>query len=91
MLGIHGEVRNMETALKDFSNTYNTSIHILLGGHMHHYKAETVGVNKDVINVPSSIGIADYSMSLNKTSKPGAVLVCIEENKGVTLEYKIKL
>ena len=91
VLGIHGEVKNMESAIKDFSNTYNTNIQILIGGHMHHYKAETVGVNKDVINVPSIIGIDDYSMSLNKTSNPGAVLFCIEENKGVTLEYKIKL
>ena len=91
VLGIHGEVRNMENAIKDFSNTYNTNIQILIGGHMHHYKAETVGINKDVINVPSIIGIDDYSMSLNKTSNPGAVLFCIEENKGVTLEYKIKL
>ena len=91
LLGIHGEVRNMESAIKDFSNTYNTNIHILLGGHMHHYKAETVGVNKDVINVPSIIGIDGYSMSLNKTSNPGAVLFCVDENKGVTLEYKIKL
>lgn len=91
ILGIHGEVRNMENAIKDFSNTYNTNIQILIGGHMHHYKAETVGVNKDVINVPSIIGIDSYSMSLNKTSNPGAVLFCIEENKGVTLEYKIKL
>lgn len=91
VLGIHGEVKNMENAIKDFSNTYNTNIQILIGGHMHHYKAETVGVNKDVINVPSIIGIDSYSMSLNKTSNPGAVLFCIEENKGVTLEYKIKL
>lgn len=91
VLGIHGEVKNMENAIKDFSNTYNTNIQVLIGGHMHHYKAETVGVNKDVINVPSIIGIDDYSMSLNKTSNPGAVLFCIEENKGVTLEYKIKL
>jgi hypothetical protein len=91
VLGIHGEVKNMENAIKDFSNTYNTNIHVLIGGHMHHYKAETVGVNKDVINVPSIIGIDGYSMSLNKTSNPGAVLFCIEENKGVTLEYKIKL
>ena len=91
VLGIHGEVRNMENAIKDFSNTYNTNIQILIGGHMHHYKAETVGVNRDVINVPSIIGIDDYSMSLNKTSNPGASLFLIEENKGVTIEYKIKL
>ena len=91
VLGIHGEVRNMENAIKDFSNTYNTNIQILLGGHMHHYKAETVGVNKDVINVPSIIGIDSYSMSLNKTSNPGAVLFCIDKNKGVSIEYNIKL
>jgi predicted phosphodiesterase len=91
VLAIHGEVRNMENAIKDFSNTYNTNIQILIGGHMHHYKAETVGVNREVINVPSVIGIDDFSMSLNKTSNPGASLFLIEENKGVTVDYKIKL
>lgn len=90
-LGIHGEVKNMESAIKDFSNTYNTNINILIGGHMHHYKAETVGVNKEVINVPSIIGIDDYSMSLNKTSNPGATLIVLEEGAGVGIEYKIKL
>lgn len=91
VLAIHGEVRNMENAIKDFSNTYNTDIQILIGGHMHHYKAETVGVNREVVNVPSVIGIDDYSMTLNKTSNPGASLFLIEENKGITVDYKIKL
>lgn len=90
-LAIHGEVRNMENAIKDFSNTYNTDIRILIGGHMHHYKAETVGVNREVINVPSIIGIDDYSVSLNKTSNPGATLLVVEENAGISIEYKIKL
>ena len=90
-LAIHGEVRNMESAIKDFSNTYNTDIRILIGGHMHHYKAEVVGVNREVINVPSIIGIDDYSMSLNKTSNPGATLLIVEKDAGVSIEYKIKL
>ena len=90
VLAIHGEVKNMDNAIKDFSNTYNTDIHILIGGHMHHYKAETVGVNRDVINVPSIIGIDDYSMSLNKTSNPGASLFIVTGGQGVTLDYKIK-
>jgi UDP-2,3-diacylglucosamine pyrophosphatase LpxH len=81
----------MEKAIKDFSTTYNTDIQILIGGHMHHFKAETVGVNRDVINVPSIIGIDDYSMTLNKTSNPGATLLIIEAGKGVTIDYKIKL
>ena len=91
VLGIHGEVRNMESAIKDFANTYNTDIKILIGGHMHHYKAETVGVNREVINVPSIIGIDDFSMSLNKTSNPGATLLIVEGNAGISVEYKIKL
>lgn len=91
VLGIHGEVRNMENAIKDFSNTYNTNIQILIGGHMHHYKAETVGINREVVNVPSVIGIDDYSMSLNKTSNPGATLLVVESDVGISVEYKIKL
>ena len=90
-LGIHGEVRNMESAIKDFSNTYNTDIRILIGGHMHHYKAETVCINRDVVNVPSIIGIDDYSVYLNKTSNPGATLLVVEADDGIALEYKIKL
>lgn len=90
-LAIHGEVKNMDNAIKDFSNTYNTDIRILIGGHMHHFKGETVGVNRDVINVPSIIGIDDYSMSLNKTSNPGATLLVVKSDQGISLEYKIKL
>ena len=90
-LGIHGEVRNMENAIKDFSNTYHTDIRLLIGGHMHHYKAETVGVDREVMNVPSIIGIDSFSMSLNKTSNPGAILRVIEQGNCASVEYKIKL
>jgi len=91
VLAIHGEVKDMERAMKDFSSTYNTDISILIGGHMHHYKAEVVGVNREVVNVPSIIGIDDYSMSLNKTSNPGATLLMVEQDAGISVEYKIKL
>ena len=91
ILGIHGEVKNLSNAIKDFSNTYNTMIDILIGGHMHHLNEETVGINKEVISVPSIIGIDDFSMKLNKTSNPGATLFFLEEKYGVTQEYRIKL
>jgi pyruvate formate lyase activating enzyme len=58
VLGIHGEVRNMPAALKDFSQTYNTPIDILIGGHMHHYKGETVGIDKfDISLMEKSVEI----------------------------------
>lgn len=91
ILGIHGECKNLGNAIKDFSNTYNTKIDVLIGGHMHHMQEETVGINRDVISVPSIIGIDDFSMKLNKTSNPGATLFFIEEGHGVVHEYKIKL
>lgn len=90
-LGIHGEVRNMENALKDFSITYNTPIDILIGGHLHHRKGEAVGIDKEVVNVPSIVGVDDYAISLNKTSRPGATFLVIEKGEGISIEYKIKL
>lgn len=83
VLGIHGEVKNLATAIQSFSNTYNTQIDVLVGGHMHHYRAETVGVNRDIISVPSIIGVDGYALQLGKTSNPGATFIIIEEGKGV--------
>ena len=86
VLGIHGETKNLASAIKDFSNTYNTKIDVLVGGHMHHMSEETVGINRDVISVPSIIGIDDFSMKLNKTSNPGATLFFVECGNGVVQE-----
>lgn len=91
VLGIHGDVKNMATAIKDFSNTYNTNIDILIGAHKHHLAGEAVGVDKDVRNIPSIIGIDDFSLSLNKVSRPGASFFIIEEGNGIVTEHNIKL
>lgn len=91
VLGIHGEVKNMESAIQKFSNTYNTMIDILVGGHKHHFHAETIGRSRDVISVPSIIGIDDYAMSLGKTSNAGALMFIVESGKGVIEQRTYKL
>lgn len=91
LLGIHGEVKNMGTAIKDFSKVYKVQLNYLIGGHLHHGKYEEVGQDIEVINIPSIIGIDDYSLSLLKTSNAGAKLFCFEENNGKSMEYSIKL
>lgn len=83
ILGIHGEVKNMERAIKDFSTIYNTQIDILIGGHLHHYQGKNIGVNKDVIGVASVVGSDDFSISLGKTANAGATFLIVEEDKGV--------
>lgn len=91
ILGFHGECKNLEQAIKDFSRTYGTHIDFLVGGHKHHQNSENVGVQSDTIGAPSLIGIDDYSLSLNKTSDPGATLFVLEDCKGKVIEYNIKL
>lgn len=91
ILGIHGEVKNMSQAIETFSNVYDTKIDILLAGHKHHFKSETVGINRDVVNIPSIIGVDDYSMTIGKVSNPGATFIIIEEGKGLTEIKTFKL
>lgn len=91
VLGIHGEVKNMEQAIKDFSHTYRVQLDFLIAGHKHHSCSETVGINQEVINVPSIIGVDDFSLSIHKTSNAGATFLVLESGKGKTIEYAIKL
>ncbi len=90
-LGIHGEVKNMGNAIKEFSSIYGIHIRYLFAGHLHHNKAEEVGVNQEVINIGSIIGIDDYSLSLRKTSNASAKLLVFEQEKGKVCEYTLKL
>ena len=90
-LGIHGEVKNMDTALKDFSRLYKVQLNYLIAGHYHHGKYEEVGQDIEVLNIPSIIGIDDYSLSLLQGANAGAKLFCFEENNGKAIEYSIKL
>ena len=91
VFGYHGEGKTLEQAIKDFSRTYKVNIDYLIGGHKHHKLSGNVGIESDIISIPSIIGIDDYSLSLNKTSDPGATLFILEEGKGNVMEYNIKL
>lgn len=91
VLGIHGEVKSMDNAIQQFTNTYNVMIDVLVGGHKHHFAAETIGKMREVINVPSVVGIDDYAISLGKTSSAGALLFVLEKGKGIVEQRHFKL
>lgn len=91
VLGIHGEVKNMEQAVKDISNAYRQNIDYMVCGHLHHGAYETTGVKRGVLRVPSIIGTDDFALKLNRASQPGATLVEFTEGHGKTLEYSIDL
>ena len=91
ILGIHGEVKSMSKAISEYEKLYGININYLIGGHLHHYKAEEIGFDCEVINIPSIIGIDDYSVSLRKCSNPAAKLLIFEEENGKVVERTIKL
>lgn len=90
ILAFHGESKNLEKSIKDFTFMYDVSIDILIAGHLHHSFNETVGVNVDVMRTPSIVGVDDYSMKLNKTSNAGATLFSVVDGAGKSLEYHLK-
>lgn len=91
VIGIHGEVKNMEKTLRDFSSIYNVPIQYLLAGHLHHSKSEEVGINSEVINIPSIIGVDPYALSLNKTSNAAGKMIVFDQLDGKVCEYTLKL
>lgn len=91
VLGVHGECKKFEQAIKDFSKTYGVAIDFFIGGHKHHQDSRNIGIQSDVIGTPSIIGVDDYALSLHKTSDPGATLFVLEQGKGKVMEYNIKL
>lgn len=91
VMGIHGEVKDMKRALSDFSSIYNVPIQYLFAGHMHHSKQEDVGINTEVINIPSIVGTDPYSLSISKVSNAAAKLIIFEPKKGKVCEYTLKL
>lgn len=90
VLGIHGEVKNLSSAIQNFSNIYNTGIDILIAGHKHHAAAETVGDHRDVVSVPSIIGADNYSLSIGKMANPGATFLMIEDGYGIIEQSTFK-
>lgn len=91
ILGIHGEVKNMEKAIKDLSRIYSINIDYLIAGHLHHGKLEEIGVNSEIINVPSIIGVDDYSLKLMKTANSAAKILTFDNVDGLIDDYRIKL
>lgn len=91
VMGIHGEVKNLASAVQTFDNLYNTKIDILVGGHCHHFSGETFGMYRDVLSVPSLVGADDYSMKIGKISNAGALMFIVRECEGIVEQYNIKI
>ena len=91
LMGIHGEVKDMEQAIKDYADIYDVKIDYLCGGHKHHTSFANCGVRKGVIGIGSIIGSDDFSMKIRKSADATASLVVFEKNKGKVDEHTFVL
>lgn len=91
VLGFHGDIKNLDNAIKDFSNLYGVNIDYLICGHFHHSSSSNVGMDKEIITVPSIMGTDAYAMKIGKTSSAGATFIIFESGGGKAIQYNIKL
>ena len=91
VLGVHGEMKNLEEGIKDLQNTYRQDVDYLVCGHLHHGSYETTGLFRGVMRVPSIMGTDSFAMKLRRSSQPAATMVKFEEKRGKTVEWSIPL
>lgn len=90
ILGIHGEVKNLSTAIHEFTRLYHTDINYLISGHIHHSQSKEVGTRCNVLSVGSVIGIDPYATSQVLSSTPKSNLFIFNE-QGKAIEYTFEL
>ena len=91
ILGVHGEEKDIASALKDYAHIYNKPIDYIITGHKHHANSVNAGIGKGCIGVGSVIGVDEHSLKLKRVSDPTATFVIFEENVGKVDEKTIYL
>lgn len=84
ILAVHGDyAKNDFTEISYWENYHNISIDILLMGHKHHGSQNTVGYgltgDKEIIKVPSLIGVDTFSKKCRKLARAGAKFILFED------------
>lgn len=86
VLAYHGEdSKKDDTEINFWENFHGVSIDILIEGHLHHHEQNSVGYSstgdKEVIKVPSLMGVDLYSKKVRKMSRAGAKFLLFEDNQ----------
>ena len=91
ILGIHGEEKDVQQSIRDYSYMYNEDISYLVTGHKHHANSVNLGISKGTIGVGCICGLDNFSLKIKKISEPSSTFVVFEEDVGKIIEYNISL
>lgn len=80
----HGDSKDLKSDIDFFENFYDCSIDLLVTGHLHRNSQESIGVgivgDREVIRVPSIMGVDDYAKSIRKHSRAGCKMIMFTED-----------
>jgi hypothetical protein len=84
VLTYHGDTKNMKEDIEFFENFYQIDVDILIAGHLHRGSSETLGYaamgDREIIRVPSIVGVDDYAKSIRKASRAGSLYMTFNED-----------
>lgn len=78
---VHGDRNNLnkKTMLAEISSTHDVNYDCLIGGHIHHFTENEVGLGKHQVTFGSVKGIDDYSIRINAKSTPSQGFVIVSK------------
>ncbi|MDD4778991.1 MAG: hypothetical protein PHT02_00110 [Tissierellia bacterium] len=93
VLASHGqdEKGNLEDSFKNYILSYKVNVDYFYTGHLHSTNIKEIGINKEIIQTPSIMGINDFSIGLKKTANAGAKITVLTKDYGRTEEHNIIL
>ena len=97
VLATHGQHdKDLAKSIDEYSRLYNSPVDMLLTGHLHSNKSQSVGINVDgkgieYIQFPSLVGADEFSMKLKKSSPAGSNLIVVSQFGKSRIKYDINL
>ena len=96
VLGVHGhEEKKLSDSIIEYPIVFGHPVDFLVAGHLHSLDGKTVGMRelRDIryAQVPSIVGITDFSLRIKKVANPGAILMTFEEDVGRVAEYEFRI
>lgn len=84
IMSYHGDTKNLKQDIEFFENYYQIDVDILICGHLHRSSQETIGYgymgDREIIRVPSIIGVDEYAKSIKKLARAGVKFMTFDKN-----------
>lgn len=91
VLATHGQNEsNLVSSVKDYKEIYDVKVDIMISGHLHNSKQETVSLNTKVIQFPSIVGIDDFSMKIKKSAKAEGKVILFKGKRMINIDIDLQ-